>query len=693
MQSARYTFCFLLLPFLIWSAPDTTKIPSKWKNESIVVLEHVYRAEETNFDDGRFKEYIKIVFYIRDKYGLQQLSTFNIPTYIVPGAEMQIGKVYKKNNTTVDLTSKHLIPIRTKIDVGNRRRNSSTRSQDNGQKLAIPSLEVGDILEIEYYSKRKEFINYLNLDVNYPTLKSDFSISIIRNINAQVATIQYKAINFPTSKIETSPDMVNIKRENIEKIVDESLSDDNKTQPYLIIWKTYESAMESSGFNNEKNKNYLEIKDEELKKQQLNLTNYIFDNDLYEQYVATNLKSLIDEKHKKITDTVGFISDLFYMYREMVAMKCITENNSSNESYAYDKYFVNVVSRVLFEKKVPYKVFLSQAEYYGAPLSANELMSAKYGIYFPRFNYFLFNPFAYTLPNQIPSYFEDQLFVYFNANKHFYPFGGKKKYCEYGFWQGTFPHSTAVENLTHTKIELTDINTQKQNCTLDLKTSYWGKNKNRYTKNICSNTLLYELADNEYRKTIKDKFPTYIDIDVDSDKHDNYLKNFLTDDAKSDGYDFLKLKSFAVNETNFFNAAQPVVTNYSFETNDILTSFDNYIIINAGKLLGSQLVYNRKDSVRQTNFYIPYKKKYTFFIRIEIPNGYTVENISDLSMSFSSTAGKFESKAAINKNYVEVTTEKSYNFVDYLNKDEKDIKGFLDLAIEFNQKKLILKKS
>lgn len=675
------------------AVPDTTGIPDKWKKESVIVLEHIYRAEETNIDAGRFREYNKIVFYIRDKFGLQQLSTFNIPTYIVPGAETQVGKIYKKNNVVIELTSKHLIPMLTKIDIGNKRKERSTRNADNGQKLAIPSLEVGDILEIEYYSKRKEFINYLDLSVSYPTLVSDASININRNAGSYDATIKFKPMNFPTGNVESTPEAISVKRKNIERTHEETLSDDNRSKPYLIIWKSYKSGDESGAFAKKKSGKYLEIRDEELKEEQQKLIRYIFENDMSEIYVSAAIEVMMDRKYKKITDTVAYLNDLFYLYREFVAAKSLTEKNPGNLAVAYDRYFVNVISRVLFNKDIPYKMFITQADYYGAPLSDEELISTRYGIYLERFNYYMFNPFLYAFPNQIPAYFESQTYLTFNANRYFYPVAAKKKYCVFGFWEGTFPHSNAQQNATVSMLKVNISDIKKHVCDIDLTISYDGKNKNRMTKNICSSTLLYEKSDSDYRKLVKKNYPLFLsNEEVEEELHDKYLKNYLLDDVRGDGYSTDKLDSYQIVSDNLYDANKPFETNCKFKSKDFVVDFDNYLILDAGKLLGYQLHYYNRDTVRRMDFYIPYKKMYAVKMEIEIPNGYTVENISDLNLSKITRAGKFESKAEIKDNKIYITTEKNYNFTDYPGKEEREVKAFIDKAVDFTQKKLILRK-
>lgn len=691
----RFILFFFLLTSKLFAlnVPDTTKIPAKWKNESIIVLEHFYHAEESNFDNARYSESIKIVYYIRDKYGLEQLSTLNIPTYIVPGAEMQVGKIYKKNKTTLDLTSKHLIPMFTKIDIGNNRRNSSTHVRDDGQKLAIPSLEVGDILEIEYTSRRKEAITYLNLSVNYPTLHSDLSVSILGDEGGVASNIQYKAVNFPESKIEATPFTVKVMRDEVDKILEYPLSDENRNVPYVLIWKKNLKYMENSTFGNLSEKKYSQMNEEEIKKEQLAFISYIYQDEAYQSIYADNLLSLLNKKHDKIADTVSFLNDLFFYYREYIAKRSLTESASSKRIETKDVFFINVVSRVLTEKKIPYKVLITQPDYYGAPESERSLVNIRYGFVLPQLHYYLFNPYFYSLPNQIPAYFEDQQYMSFKANAAYYPSGCGKKNCTYGFSFDQFPHSSAEQNLTHSDIQISAFDLKSQKCKMKVKIAYSGKNKNRMTKSLCSKTYLYERENNEYRSALIKKGFINDSPFKEQEKHNKYLEKFLLDDTQGDGYDTEKLNAYSIEETYFFIAEKPLVTQVKFEINNLFNSFENYLVLNVGKLLGNQLSYQQKDVPRQNDFYIPYKKKYEFSINIEIPQNYQIENLSDLNSKFESPAGKFESKATIEGDKLYITTEKTYNFIDYLKKDEKDISGFLNAATDFVQKKLILKKS
>jgi hypothetical protein len=678
---------------LVSSIPDTTKLPEKWKHESIIVLDHVYRAEESNFDDARYSESIKIVYYIRDKFGLQQLSTLNIPTYIVPGAEMQIGKIYKKNKDVIDLTSKYLIPTFTKIDFGNNRKNRSTRFRDDGQKLAIPSLEVGDILEIEYTTKRKEAIGYLDLSVAYPTLHSELSVSVLGDNYGVASIIQFKPINFPLSNVESTPFTVKVERKQVDKILDYPLSDENRNVPYVLIWKKRLNNNESSTFNSSKDNKYAQMTGEELKQEQLKFITYIYQEEAFQTFYANNLLSVIDKKYDQITDTVKFLNDLFYYYREYLAKKSLTESNPIKNIQTKDVFFVNVLSRILTDKKIPYKVFISQADYYGVPESEKDLINIRYGFVFPHLQYYLFNPYFYSFPNKIPSYYEDQSYMFFKASPAYFPSGCSKKTCTYGFEFATFPHSSPEENLTQSDIIITNFDLNALTCKLQATNSYFGKNKNRITRNICSATYLYEKEQNEYRSALIQKKLFDQASFAQLEKHNKFLKKYLLDDVQEDGYDTDDLLAYNVEATNFFSTNEPIITQTKFKLKNYFSSFDEYLVFNIGRLLGNQLNYTEKEVPRQNNFYIPFKKKYIFNIQFEIPSGYRIENLADLNSKIETTAGKFESKARLEGNRLIINTEKLYRFIDYDKKDEKDISVFLNLATDFTQKKLVLKKT
>jgi hypothetical protein len=127
------------------------------------------------------------------------------------------------------------------------------------------------------------------------------------------------------------------------------------------------------------------------------------------------------------------------------------------------------------------------------------------------------------------------------------------------------------------------------------------------------------------------------------------------------------------------------------EVKDFFVSAGKYVVLNVGQLLGEQLQPNR-DTVRQNNFFIPYRKKYAFRLNIKLPPGYVADDISSLNGKFQSAAGKFVSQASANGDGIVVNTEKIYTFQHYDKGKASEVNGFLALADDFTHLKILLRK-
>jgi hypothetical protein len=695
------------------AVPDTSNIPSKWKNESVIILRQRFNVSEDGRDE--YKENIYCAYYIKDKYGLSKLSTLSIPNEIEAGTEVVIGKIYKKDNSVVNITGKYLTAINTKIGKGNKKDGEgSAVNYETSQKLAIPSLEVGDILEIEYTAKRKTFPTIISLTPRYPAISfevsvkiNDFSYSSYYYSGYQTRLYK-KAVNFDESNMSSSDRSVEVKRDTVDKVREEILTDDNKTYPYLLLAKTY-------GTSTYESKTFESFRDDDLEQKQLAVVRDIYEKgDLEQKDLARNIRNMLRQKYGRFYDTTTFLNDLFYYYRETAAMGALMYNDG-NKGYN-DLFFVNVISRVLFDFRIPNYIFLTQPDYFGEPVNQAALVKPHYGIYVPAKNFYMFNPMLFTQPNQIPSYYEGQKHVRFKANKHYKPYRYfssfwilppvglitlpltlppfivnatlAKKHRKFGFTTAHFPQSDPEDNMVELTIGINDFNQKTQTCNFTVKSSYYGKHKNRFSKNLCSKTLIYENTISTYRKK-----KVYIDPAQNTKElNDKYLKSFLLNDLENDGYDVDKLKDYKLVESNFFDPYKPITTQCTFEAKNVFFAYDNYIILNVGTLLGNQLVNTSRDTVRYNDYSIPYKKIYTFKINIEVPAGYTVENLSSLNQKFSSNAGSFMSQAALKGNTIEITTQKTYNFQSYEKTLSKEVNGFLDQANEFSMKKLLLRK-
>ena len=117
----------------------------------------------------------------------------------------------------------------------------------------------------------------------------------------------------------------------------------------------------------------------------------------------------------------------------------------------------------------------------------------------------------------------------------------------------------------------------------------------------------------------------------------------------------------------------------------------NYIM-DVGKLIGGQIKLEQNEiSTRQTDIWVPYARKIENNISIAIPDGYTVEGLQDLNMNIDNESGSFISTAKIDGNTLFITTQKQYK----KNFDKKEAwpnyVAFLEPAYKFSQARIVLK--
>jgi hypothetical protein len=694
MKAFLFFICVSATFSLSAGRPDTSKIPAKWKNESVIVLEHFYEAREATIDDSRFRVTNRIVYYIRDKQGLQRLSTFNIPTYIVPGAEMQIGKVYKKNSEVIDLTTKNLVPTHFKVDIGNRRKKSSQYEGESGQKLAIPNLEVGDILEIDYISHVKDFINYVYLNVRYNTIKSEIHYEVNKMSYAAECDMHYKVFNYPSDKVEARPTSLSIEREFVEKSKEETLSDDNYVYPYIIAWKTCGGSLPYSENRPEKNQKYELLDDENAKKAQTHLSYFFFPYayDLQEASTAGTLNKTLNKKYENITDTAAFLDDLFYLCRELRALNKLNDNDYADDDRAReDRFYVDVFSRVLADFKIPYEVLITQYDYYGKLECENDCMLPHYGIYVPNQKYFLFNPFLCPFPNKIPYNLEAHTFYAYKNYLNYYP--GKKKHAKYMFRKSTFPESSVEENFYKSEINVSRTDLSKNSAECAFTAWYGGKNKESFCRKACSNSLIYEKTNNPYRKLLMDHNSEVKPLIFDEKEHNRRLKEFFKEQMSDEGLSTLNLRNCEIGDPALFSTKDPLKLSMTFDAENAFAVMDNYLVFDVHSLMGSQLFYREREEERLNDFYATYVKRYLYKISIAIPQGYKLLQSNNLNRSVKTEAGQVEIKSAVVNDKVEITLVKSYFFRTYPKSKSGEVVKFLNAGTDFYNSKIIFVKA
>lgn len=119
----------------------------------------------------------------------------------------------------------------------------------------------------------------------------------------------------------------------------------------------------------------------------------------------------------------------------------------------------------------------------------------------------------------------------------------------------------------------------------------------------------------------------------------------------------------------------------------------NNYILDVGKMIGKQAVLNDKERNRNMDSYLPYARNYEHEININIPQGYSVENIDKLNKKVDNEYGRFISTATINGNVLNVKVEKTYktNYIPVTKWNE--MVEVIDEGNDFYAQSVVLRKN
>ena len=174
-----------------------TNVPDKWKNESAVIIGQKTEYLFTRVSSGRnyttvvrINEYIHKRIKLQDKNALEKFSTFNYVTMGKDGnAEYKIIKTNGKEET-VDMKT----AVEDDKDIDAVYKPIFYSLNIKSQKIAIPDLEVGDIIDYTLRSTidwdmKAEGIGFrpfiFSLTNNYPAMYQQYRFTMVNGMKVQ----------------------------------------------------------------------------------------------------------------------------------------------------------------------------------------------------------------------------------------------------------------------------------------------------------------------------------------------------------------------------------------------------------------------------------------------------------------------------------------------------------------------------
>lgn len=176
---------------------------------------------------------------------------------------------------------------------------------------------------------------------------------------------------------------------------------------------------------------------------------------------------------------------------------------------------------------------------------------------------------------------------------------------------------------------------------------------------------------------------------IEEKNRNNYLKDILNEDYGSVD----SLYSYKATILGLQQGEKGFQYEAIFELKNQITEVANGYIVQLGSVIGSQAEIAFEERKRESNVYFGSQRKLENAITFEIPRGYQVSSLENLNVKVENEFGSFVSTATQSGNKIFIHTTKIYK-VNYLDKKDWDkILVMLDAAYNFTQKKIVLTRS
>lgn len=698
----------LKIQALFWnttnSAKNITEIPGKWTKESAVIL---YQEEGFKYTNNGKKMYNPSYFHRRvkllDKASVENFSEF---TY---GKDSQVGfglVNYSRDKKYIGIKIVKSDGKENIIDI-----DAETISQDEQNKIAIPGLEVGDILDVYVYED-----NYLR----------SFSGTHIYEPVENILSAKYPIIKKRISVEVENDYFLNMESYNGAPEIKEETTDKRATRRYVLETNDLEKsefprwfyplvALPSVKFQvtfalRSRNELYASVflaENDAVRKTKVSkdeIKEYYGDRfKAYSKKVVKNALAYIEEKG--ISDKrEKLVQGLYYTrhnsYNRFIELYIASENQISfNPIPCDDDYiilnensFVNYMAGLAKALEIDYDIIVATEDFNG-PIEDLLLRSnVSWGL---RFNFddplYFFN----LSPHVQADFFPERL----EGTKAYVLSVKKDKKIE-TVATDILPVSKASENMTQEAIDV-EITPDFKNIGLEREVTFSGHFK---VSELERRIVLSDFLEEEFTHFGTKQFYNCRSKQKRRDQEIQKKMEAVYDrirekrvgqlqEIAGNGYE-LEVQDYEHNivQTSRYSN-EPFVLKDSFTLDDsfIKKAGPNYIV-EVGKFIGGQVQIDDEERTRTVDVNIDFAKTFKYTVNIKIPEGYEVVGVDKLVKDVSNATGSFKSTASISGDVLTYTSEKIYAKRSYQASEWSEMTTWLDAAYAFSQEKVMFKK-
>lgn len=691
----------------IWGANDAYKkantIPDKWKNESAVII---YKHEHYNYHkygvNVTYKSSIRKRIKLLDQAAVKEFSEFSYRDKFY--SNKALGSFWQRGTNYIGV--KIIKPDGKEMVID---ADKDSKEVNGEKKLAIPNLEIGDIIDFYFYSIEpfKSVYDYTFKAVEtplgdvYPTLDLKITLStendFFVNFNTYNGAPELKEV--PTGK--NSERFYELLATNVEK---------NEFPRWfyplteLPCYK-FQIIFARSGKFEKLSDGFLSEKERDVKKT-------VSKEDVFEYYnkkfspsgdlgpINRFLKNKTFQSEEEKIRAVYYFCRHEYFTRYLEAFVV----NEAKIMYPFGYYgvnpiffqdelpFVNYFMQFLKKQEIGYDIIIATPRHDG---SIDDLLIQQNLRKLIRVNtptpVFIEYFSSYSGAEQVDALIE-------NSKAYVLGISNGKKVTEVNAI--TLPSSTYNDNISKvkTQVELLDF------------TGYKVKRQLAFTGHLKESEQedrleFFDYVYEDYEKYGSTKLMDYVRNEKQRNQYTNELNaliNTLKDKQKEslkanvEGEFDVKVEDygFAIKNTGRFGKSTPLEVEDSFTiANEYVKKAGDKYLLEIGRFLTSQIEIDKKEMERKNNIYMNFPRSFENEITFIIPEGYSVSGLEKLNKKVENETGGFTSNAEIKGNQLIIKTFKYYKNYFEPNANWNKMIQFLDAAYQFTQEKVLLKKN
>ena len=685
------------------SQAENTEIPEKWKNESAVILYQEFFYDYHKFATNvRYTSGIRKRIKLLDKISVDDFSEFSF----IKKFRVKRGYWGRKGKKFVGIKIIKPNGKVREIEIG---KEATQTDNKNEYKIAIPGLEVGDIIDyyvhtVEPFKQRYGYtFESIKRPLNdiYPTKK------FVLRFNTENDFF----INFNTYNGAPKLKQIDTEKNNDRRYILEAEDLDKSDYPVwfeplneLPFFK-FQVTLARSGKFQERIFNFLSDQEKDVKTSVSKAEVLELFSDKYNRFKSPSILLKRALKDKKLSGK-KLIEYAFYFMRHHHQNKYV-EPSILRESKIYYSGFDIGINEVFIENsemfnakfgnflmyhKIPFDIIVAMKKENGSiedMLFSNELTTCiRVNLEEPLYiSYFGIHSNLETILPQIEET---------KAYSLSYSFEDRKLK---DIQEITMPGSSSQEN-SSTKDMILTLDDDFSTFSVTRESNYQGHSKVAILDNLL---YFFDYIPEDYKmnkknsvianiKKKKEKIRVQKEYDALIEKFKKRQSEDFTSYAKDDLDMELEDYTYEILNTGRFE------NDKSFRYKDEFTVKDHFIkragknyIIEIGKFIGGQINFKGKDRERNTNIYFDYSRSFINKITLIIPKGYEISGLSNLHKTVKNETGEFTSTAQVKDGKLIVETKKRY-YKNYVSKAHwNQLLEFLDEAIQFTSEKILLK--